>query len=277
MTQLHPPHPTPSLRSPWWNLSGASALLGVTLRRLTRGQRFWTGLLTALIPAAIVAIGRSQGQPPPADETEIDLVLGLMAQVLVPITALALASGLIQDEVEEQTLTYLLLRPLPRPLIYLTKLAAAILLSIGLAALATFAVELAIHADTPDRLSVALNRTGPLTAAFALGLLAYNAVFGLLGLLLKKPQGVGVLYILLLEGTFANIDFIIRRATILYPVRVLALRWLHLGDHFNINLASAPPDAECIATLVGVAVVVAALGGLVFARSEFKVKTPETA
>ena len=51
------------------------------------------------------------------------LVFGLIPQALVPLTALLFASGMVQDDVEEQTLTYLLIRPIPRWPIYLAKLA----------------------------------------------------------------------------------------------------------------------------------------------------------
>ena len=48
----------------------------------------------------------------------------LMPHTLVPLTALLYATGMIHDEIEEQTLTYLLVRPLPKWGIYLTKLLA---------------------------------------------------------------------------------------------------------------------------------------------------------
>lgn len=269
--------------SAWGNLSGVVALFGVTLRRLCRGQRLWLGLISGLVPTAIVLIARSQGEDVSDGKAEGALVFLMMAQMLVPMMALWLASGLVQDEVEEQTLTYLLLRPLPRPLIYLTKLAAATLLSCVLAAFSTVLVELAMHWDDPEGpWRIAFDRGGRIAGAFALALLAYNAVFGLLGLVMKKPQGVGVLYILLLEGVFANIDFLFRRVTILYYARVLMLRWLGGPApggrlELNLDLATAPTVAECVLTLVLTAAVVAAIGGAVFAAREFKVKTPETA
>jgi hypothetical protein len=163
-------------------------------------------------------------------------------------------------------------------LVYLTKLAAATLLSCALAAGSAILVELVIHwDDAAGRWAIALDRGGKIAGAFGLSLLAYNAVFGLLGLLMKKPQGIGVLYILLLEGVFANIDFMFRRLTVLYYARVLMLRWLGMdGRDLNVDLAFAPSDAECIITLMAAAAVLAAIGGAVFALREFKVKTPET-
>ena len=49
------------------------------------------------------------------EDAELALIFGLIPQAILPLTALVFASGMIQDEVEEQTLTYLLIRPLPRP------------------------------------------------------------------------------------------------------------------------------------------------------------------
>ena len=56
-------------------------------------------------------------------------VFNLIPHALVPLAALLYATGIIQDEVEEQTLTYLLLRPLPRWALYLIKLLATMLMT----------------------------------------------------------------------------------------------------------------------------------------------------
>ena len=50
----------------------------------------------------------------------VRLRFNLIPHALAPLAALFYAAGIIQDEVEEQTLTYLLLRPLPRWALYLS-------------------------------------------------------------------------------------------------------------------------------------------------------------
>ena len=50
--------------------------------------------------------------PPAAENLQFALIFNLIPHALAPLAALLYATGIIQDEVEEQTLTYLLLRPL---------------------------------------------------------------------------------------------------------------------------------------------------------------------
>ena len=50
------------------------------------------------------------------------MIFGLIFQALLPVSALLFASGMVQDDIEEQTLTYFLIRPIPRWVIYLAKL-----------------------------------------------------------------------------------------------------------------------------------------------------------
>ena len=57
---------------------------------------------------------RNLGRPAPADALEFALVFMLLPHGLAPLTALLYAAGVVTDEVEEQTLTYLLLRSVPR-------------------------------------------------------------------------------------------------------------------------------------------------------------------
>ena len=78
-----------------------------------------------------------------------------MANALAPLAALLCAAGVIRDEVEEQTLTYLLLRPLPRRALYVVKLLAAaivsILLTVFFAAVTLAVIEyLAGKGDNPS-------------------------------------------------------------------------------------------------------------------------------
>ena len=50
-------------------------------------------------------------------------MLNFIPHALAPLAALLYSAGIIQDEVEDQTLTYLLLRPLPRWALYLGQVA----------------------------------------------------------------------------------------------------------------------------------------------------------
>ena len=78
------------------------------------------------------------------------------------------------------------------------------------------------------------------------------------------------------EGVFANIDFVIREATVMYYIRVLAVRWLDMpGVDWSIDLSTAPSASTCLIVLLSVGAVFSVLGALTFGLREFRVKTPE--
>src|SRR5262249_8312028 len=115
---------------------GAWAMIfGISLRQFVRGRRLLALAALFALPPVLAGVARSPEPRPraPAAVAEQAVVFYMIPQVLVPLTALILASGMVRDEVENQTLTYLLTRPLPRPSIYVAKLLAAWLVAAGLA------------------------------------------------------------------------------------------------------------------------------------------------
>ena len=107
------------------SLNAAFALFSMTLLRQAKSRRLL--VLAALygLPIAFTLLFRYhdvgwptgiRGQVAFYAPTlaELALVLNMIPVTLLPLTALVFASGMIQDEVEEQTITYLLVRPLPR-------------------------------------------------------------------------------------------------------------------------------------------------------------------
>jgi ABC-type Na+ transport system ATPase subunit NatA len=190
--------------------------------------------------------------------------------------SLLFSSHLLPDE--EQTLTYLLLRPLPRWALYLVKLLATWLMISALTAVfaaATFAaIALTAHEPITSRLIMQALKTA---VAMALAQAGYCGLFGLMGLLMRRSLFVGVAYIFLFEGILASLDTVARRMTIMYYFRVLVLRWLEPahGTEWSINLVTAPYARTCVLTLLGAGLVLAAAAAFFFAGREFRMKTPE--
>ena len=119
-------------------------------------------------------------------------------------------------------------------------------------------------------------------AAIALGQVGYCALFGFLGLFIRRSLIFGVGYIVLIEGIMASIEFVARKLTVAYYVRSLFLHWLQPADEklqqwqndWGMELTTIPSARECVTTIGVFAVVVTLLTALWFARAEFRVKTP---
>ena len=265
------------------DLSALGALFGLTVRQHTHGRRLLVLALLYLLPCALAIVLRNLSRPAPADALEFALVLTLLPHGLAPLTALLFAAGTVSDEVEEQTLTYLLLRSVPRWALYLTKLVATLCVTTVLVSLAVAALYAAIYAGTPEFWGEALPRAGGVIAVMALAQVGYCALFGFLGLITRRALVAGIAYIVAVEGIIANLDFVGRSLTVVYYVRTLFLRWLDLAPEQlrrcqqawgMPDLDKLPSSAESVLTLLGAGAVLAVISALWFARTEFRVKTP---
>ena len=260
-----------------------AALLVLALRQQVRGWRLVILGLLFMLPGTLAVIAYlatplSSRVSTPAEVLEFTLLFNLIPHALAPLAALLCAGGIIRDEVEEQTLTYVLLRPLPRTAIYAVKLLAALLTAALLAAFFTVATLLLITLMTGGSLTAGLLLQGAKIAAiFSLAQVAYCGLFALLALFMRRSLLIGVVYIILFEGVLASFDTIARRMTVMYYFRVLVLRWLEpaSGSTWNFNLNSAPSSAACVLTLLGAGLALTILGALVFAAREFRMKTAE--
>ncbi len=276
------------------SLNAAFALFTMTLLRQAKSRRLLVLAALYALPVAFASLFRyydvgwpGTGNGPAYAPTlaELTLILNLIPQTLLPLTALVFASGMIQDEVEEQTITYLLIRPLPRWSIYLAKLLATLVVTIGLTAVGTALVYVVIGWDRPDYwASGARARVFKTITLFALSLTAYHALFGFLSLVMRRAILLGIGYIIFIEVVVANIDFIIRKGTVMYYFRVLCERWMHVSEiwggpgppvNYHIDFATAPSLRACIATVAIASVVVVASACYLMNTREFRVKTPE--
>jgi ABC-2 type transport system permease protein len=258
-------------------LSALVTLVDITVARQARGRRLLIFSLLFALPIVFAALAHRFQVPYEASDVETVLIFGLIPQALVPLTALLFASGMVQDDVEEQTLTYLLIRPIPRWLIYAGKAAATWLVLSALAAVFTSAALAAVYWGTSDLDSPALLRRALLISGLlSLSLFAYVAIFGGLGLSTRRSLVLGVGYIVVFEGVLANIDFVVRHVTVMYYVRTLSVRWLGLsGFDWTIDPATAPEATTCLLVLLGIGVAFTLLGSWLFSVREFRVKTPE--
>jgi ABC-2 type transport system permease protein len=274
----------PVLRRSWSaDLTAIGALFALTVRQHTHGRRMLVLGALYLLPCVLALILRNLSRPAPADALEFALVFVLLPHGLAPLTALLYAAGVVSDEVEEQTLTYLLLRSVPRWALYLTKLLATMCVTTVLVSVAVAALYAAIYAGAPGFWTEVVPRAGTMIAIAALAQVGYCALFGFVGLATRRSLIAGIAYIVSVEGVIANQEFAGRLLTVVYYVRTLALRWLDLpAEQFRRcqeawdmeDLAKLPSAGDCVLVLLGAGAVLSVLTALWFARTEFRVKTP---
>src|SRR5262249_22194725 len=154
----------------------------------------------------------------------------------------------ILDEQEEQTLTYLLIRPLPKWALYLTKQAAVMCMVIGLGMIYVVLTYLVCRVGAPGFASEVPGRLLSSIVITALALSAYSAGFAFLSMITRWVLILGILYTVLFETILANLDFALRKLTVMYYFRVLTLNWIGL-DRENQQawkIEDAPTSLTCV-------------------------------
>jgi ABC-2 type transport system permease protein len=200
----------------------------------------------------------------------------------------------VQDEQEEQTITYLLTRPIPKWLLYWVKMAATWTTSVLLVAALSVLTFTAIYAGAETDLAAASLRCVKAAAILSLAAIAYCSLFGAMSLLTKRMLIVGILYTAIIEGLLANLPLSLRWGTVIYYTRLMAYRTLDfvvtwprgreddvaaaawmLNIETDPTLAEHPQLSTCILVLVSASVVCTILASWLCSRREFHVKTPE--
>lgn len=264
------------------NLRALAALLVLSLRQQVRGWRLIVLGFLFLIPSGLVVLIKLVAPAramPSAEELNMAFVYMFIPHSLAPLAALLCAAGVVRDEVEEQTLTYLLLRPVPRWALYAIKLLAAMIVTVVLTLFFAALTLLLIDALATQRHGPGLAEQVARTAMiYSVTQTAYCALFGIMGLLMRRSLVIGVAYIIIFEGILAALNTLLRELTVMYYFCVLALRWLHPPEAarlWSIELAKAPSAERCVLTLLIASVVLAVIGAVVLSTREFRMKTPE--
>ena len=275
--------------------NGLATLYALTVRQHVHGKRWMVIGAFFSLPAGLAILVRATSPDVPPLGLEFMLAMMLLPQLLLPLVALLYASGIIEDEQEEQTITYLLVRPLPKWAIYVAKLLAAITTTVVLTVIFTTLTFAAVYIGAEasfEGWGVRLLKTAGI---HCLAVTAYCCLFGLVSLLTKRALVVGVVYIAVIEGLLANLPFGIRLITVIYYARMIAYRTLsyvvptpHGEENFaaeawQLNLRDDPkllthPElSTCFLALILGCAVCAGLGAWICLQREFHVKTPEKA
>jgi ABC-2 type transport system permease protein len=268
----------------------------LTLRQHLHGKRWMVLALLFLLPPGMAVLVRSMPAQPPDRMLEFVLSWILIPLALLPLVALLYASGIIQDEQEEQTITYLLIRPIPKWLLYIVKMLATLTTTVLLVVLLTLLTYAAIYFNSGTSAREAWNRCLRAAEIHSLAVIVYCSVFGLMSLVTRRTLIIGVMYTAIVEGLLAILPFGIRMMTVVYYTRIIAYRSLDFivtwprGGKDNVaaglwsldvkndpSLAEHPALTTAVWVLVSAALISTILGAFLCSQREFHVKTPEKA
>ncbi|MCS6776067.1 MAG: ABC transporter permease subunit [Chloroherpetonaceae bacterium] len=190
-----------------------------TLRELNRPGRLWVNLLLVLLPAALALAARAAAGSRFRPETVYgNVASSLIFGFLLVILAVVNGTGVLSQEIEQKTITYLLTRPVPRWRLLLLKFLAAFLMVTVTVCASCLLVALTLFGV--GRLSGA--PIGRDLLILPVGALAYGALFVLMATLLQRPLMYGLLFAFGWESWVPNLPGYFRRVSLMTYLRVLA-------------------------------------------------------
>jgi ABC-2 type transport system permease protein len=179
---------------------------------LSLGQMLWSrrSVFLALLvtaPVVLAVLIRILGAVLPDSALRVNgapvsgpAIYGMMIwlvyiRFVVPVLGVFYGTALIADEVDDKTITYLFIRPIPRGAVLLGKyfayLACTVLLVLPSALLTYFIVVPLGGGSIGREFPSLLSDLGILAA----GLAAYGALFALVGARLKRPLVIGLVFV----------------------------------------------------------------------------------
>ena len=212
----------------------------LTLRSLFTGKRILALAALGLVPVIAATVFASAGEIEP-ELFWARLLQRLVIPTITAFIAVVIGASAIADEREDGTILYLASTPLSRLTLIVTKIAAAWTATMALLAPAILASGAIALGGEADAAQIAWPLVGVVLAA-----LCYCAAAALLAMVVRRPVVIGVLYILLWEGSIATFAASADRFSIAAYGRAIAVEGV-----IDVNA----PDASAPAAIVVLAVV----------------------
>jgi ABC-2 type transport system permease protein len=251
----------------WATISSCGHLFLLTIRRQLMSRQTLVSVALAVLCCLIVIAGARQRDPSPKKLAEAVLVPTYIA-FLMPILAICYGASAVGGEREDRTLIYLLITPIPRPLVYLTKALA----SIGLVTFWSGGALVALCWLARDAGRPAFDVFLP---GSLLGAAAYAALFLMLGAIFRYGTVISLAYWFFLEVLFGSMPGIIKRISVAFYVKCMvydAGSELELGPwRKTAREMFLPVSGRASAiTLICAIVALLAIGTIVFSRREYR-------
>ncbi len=241
-------------------MSAIGAIVTVTLRGLLGRRRAILMLLLAALPVLVGLLIRLGGGRADAPEILDTLVI----RTVLPLIALIIGTSTIGSEIEDGTLVFLLVKPIPRWHIALAKIAVAA----GLTAVLVVPPILLTGVLVGGFGAASLATTFGYAVAAIAGGVAYACAFTALGTVTSRALIVGLAYTLLWEGVLAGL---------LEGTRFLSIRQATLG--LAAALTGEDPGVEAldpaVAAVMIMAVVMGSMALTTIALQRFQVRSSD--
>ena len=195
------------------------------------------------------------------------LMLPLFLQVALVFVTLVSTTALIREEIDDNTLPYLLTRPVSKPTLAVSKYAGYLVAGLAFLLPPVVVSYVVTEGYVGAGLGADVDVLEGFLAATALGVLAYGALFYFLSVVLRKPLMVGLLIGFVWESVVVALPGSIPKLSLTYYLRSV------LGGMIAVGPYTGNPDyvsaAVAVTVLVVFSVAMLVLSALAFQSMEF--------
>ncbi|MEN8114621.1 MAG: ABC transporter permease subunit [Actinomycetota bacterium] len=170
------------------------AITAATIRQILGLRRAILSGLALLVPAGVFLLTSQTLSDEAALDRFIFMLISLYFPLIVPIVTLIFSASALGDERRDGTLSFLVVRPIPRSTIAAAKIVGAVLVAVVLNAIGGAALAIVYGLETGSW-SILL----PLVLGGAAASIIYGSVFVLLGFFTDRAVVIGLLYVLIFE------------------------------------------------------------------------------
>jgi len=204
-------------------------------------------------------------------------IFGVMIWVLylrfiVPVLGVFYGTALIADEVDDKTITYLFVRPIPRGAVLAGKYLAYLVTTVFVVLPSVVMLYLLVVPLGHGSLAASFPALLKDLALLGIGLAAYGAVFAFVGAYFKYPLVTGLVFAFGWEQLAMLLPGYLRRLTIAYYLQALVPHSMPqegLGGALQALLREVPPVWVSLVWLAGYIVVFIALAARTVERREY--------
>jgi ABC-2 type transport system permease protein len=247
-----------------------SVVTGLTQRYLLGSRRVIPMALLSAIPLILVAslvAARSSEFNILVFQT---LMSPLLLQVVLIFVTLVCATTLIREEIDDNTIPYLLTRPISRSAVvlykYLGYLAAVLILLVPPIVLAYGVTE----AYQGTGFGANLDVLGGFLVATVVGSAAYGALFLFVSVLVRKPLALGLLIGFVWESIVGSIPGDVPKLSVIHYLRSILKGMIAVGP-----MTTYPSDMSVSVAIlipVGFTIAMIVLSLMIFQQMEFRQK-----
>ena len=298
MSDSAPDHAAPALPGHQPSVSGAPEplrqappFLAAAMRvfDLSLGQMLWSRrtIFLGLIVGSPLALGvlfrvleamgltggvRIEGAPVPGPTVFGGMIWLLYLRFIVPVLGVFYGTALIADEVDDKTITYLFVRPIPRGAVLTGKYLAYLVTTVFVVLPSVVLLYVLVVPMGHGSLAASFPSLLKDLALLAVGLAAYGSLFAFIGAYFKYPLVAGLLFAFGWEQLALLLPGYLRRLTIAYYLQALVPHSMPqegLGSALQALFREVPPVWVSLVWLAGYVLVFLVLAARTVERREY--------